>query len=72
MMYSRVYLKRQNKKLKTINIILTLVIVAMGLIILHEVRNDDEVWNEGFTSCIEENNLYNKYPTYEGDGRWAN
>lgn len=69
-MRSRYSITQENKKLKRWNIILTLLVGAFGLIILYEVHNDDNVWNEGFTSCVEENNLYNRYPDYKGDGQW--
>lgn len=70
--YSSSYLRRQYKKTKTINTILVAIVIAMAIFIVHEIRNDDDVWNEGFTSCIEENNLYNRYPAYHGDNIWTN
>lgn len=60
-MRTRYYLMKQNEKLKTIVIVLCVIIAAMGIFIVHEIRNDDDMWNEGFTSCIEENNLYERY-----------
>ena len=70
-MRSRYSLVQENRRLRRSNIILTIIVVAFGIIILHETHNDDDVWNEGFTSCVEENNLYNRYPDYKGDGQWG-
>lgn len=65
-------LKRENKKLRVCIYVMLAIIIWLLYIIYINAKQEPEIWNEGFNSCIEENNLYGRYPNYKGDNRWVN
>ena len=80
-MRTRYEVYKENARLRKVVVVLgafalTMVIVVAWLVsneIDNRIKNAyDFGYSRGFDSCIEENNLYDRYPSYKGDGQWEN